>query len=63
MPTFWLVAENTADDGPRVLASEGATGSYLAFVTAVLLMTAAIDWLHRSIYTFVILGAALIALS
>ncbi|UVS78670.1 TOMM precursor leader peptide-binding protein [Actinokineospora sp. UTMC 2448] len=24
MPTFWLVAENTADDGPRVLAGAGA---------------------------------------
>jgi leader peptidase (prepilin peptidase)/N-methyltransferase len=35
---------------------------YLVFVTAVLLVTGAIDWLHRSIYTFVILGAALIAL-
>ncbi|HEX5689455.1 MAG TPA: prepilin peptidase [Roseiflexaceae bacterium] len=35
---------------------------YLSFVTAVLLVTGAIDWLHRSIYTFVILGAALIAL-
>ena len=35
---------------------------YLAFVAAVLLITGAIDWLHRSIYTFVILGAALIAL-
>jgi leader peptidase (prepilin peptidase) / N-methyltransferase len=38
------------------------TFAYLAFVTAVLLVTGAIDWLHRSIYTFVILGAALIAL-
>ena len=35
---------------------------YLTFVTAVLLVTGAIDWLHRSIYTFVILGAALIVL-
>jgi len=35
---------------------------YLAFVAAVLLVTGAIDWLHRSIYTFIILGAALIAL-
>src|SRR4051812_20031844 len=35
---------------------------YLAFVAAVLIVTGAIDWLHRSIYTFVILGAALIAL-
>lgn len=35
---------------------------YLAFVTAVLIVTGAIDWLHRSIYTFVIFGATLIAL-
>jgi leader peptidase (prepilin peptidase)/N-methyltransferase len=35
---------------------------YLTFVAAVLIVTGAIDWLHRSIYTFVILGAALIAL-
>ncbi len=35
---------------------------YLAFVAAILLITGAIDWLHRSIYTFVILGAALIVL-
>ena len=35
---------------------------YLAFVAAVLIVTGAIDWLHRSIYTFVILSAALIAL-
>lgn len=35
---------------------------YLAFVASVLIVTAAIDWLHRYIYTFVILGAALIAL-
>lgn len=35
---------------------------YLAFVCAVLLVTGAIDWLHRWIYTFVILGAALVAL-
>jgi leader peptidase (prepilin peptidase)/N-methyltransferase len=35
---------------------------YLSFVAAVLIVTGAIDWLHRSIYTFVILGAALIAL-
>jgi leader peptidase (prepilin peptidase) / N-methyltransferase len=40
----------------------GGAFSYLAFVTAVLLVTGAIDWLHRSIYTFVILGAALITL-
>jgi leader peptidase (prepilin peptidase)/N-methyltransferase len=35
---------------------------YLAFVTLVLIVTGAIDWLHRSIYTFVILGATLIVL-
>jgi leader peptidase (prepilin peptidase) / N-methyltransferase len=35
---------------------------YLAFVTAVLIVTGAIDWLHRSIYTLFILGPALIAL-
>jgi leader peptidase (prepilin peptidase)/N-methyltransferase len=35
---------------------------YLSFVAAVLIVTGAIDWLHRSIYTFLILGAALIAL-
>src|SRR5262245_51041150 len=40
----------------------GSAFFYLAFVTAVLLVTGAIDWLHRSIYTFVILGAALVTL-
>ena len=35
---------------------------YLTFVCAVLIVTGAIDWLHRWIYTFVILGAALVAL-
>ena len=35
---------------------------YFAFVIAILVLTGAIDWLHRSIYTFVILGAALIVL-
>ena len=35
---------------------------YPAFVTAALIVTGGIDWLHRSIYTFVILGGALIAL-
>jgi leader peptidase (prepilin peptidase)/N-methyltransferase len=35
---------------------------YLLFITAVLILTGAIDWLHRSIYTFVILGAALVVL-
>ncbi|HWQ11954.1 MAG TPA: prepilin peptidase [Roseiflexaceae bacterium] len=36
---------------------------YLAFVAAVLIVTGAIDWLHRSIYTVVILGGALVALA
>ena len=36
---------------------------YLAFVALVLVLTGAIDWLHRSIYTFVILGAALATLA
>ncbi len=36
--------------------------AYLVFVCAVLILTGAIDWLHRYIYTFVILGGALIAL-
>src|SRR5690242_8038964 len=35
-----------------------ATFFYLAFVIAILVLTGAIDWLHRSIYTVVILGAA-----
>jgi leader peptidase (prepilin peptidase) / N-methyltransferase len=35
---------------------------YLAFVCSVLIVTGAIDWLVRYIYTFVILGAALIAI-
>lgn len=35
---------------------------YLGFVCTVLIVTGAIDWLHRFIYTFVILGAALLAL-
>lgn len=35
---------------------------YLAFVCAVLIVTGAIDWLYRYIYTFVILGSALAAL-
>jgi leader peptidase (prepilin peptidase) / N-methyltransferase len=35
---------------------------YLVFVTVVLIVTGAIDWLHRSIYTFVVLGATLIVL-
>lgn len=35
---------------------------YLVFIAAVLIVTGAIDWLYRYIYTFVILGAALVAL-
>ena len=35
---------------------------YLAFVCVVLMVTGAIDWLYRSIYTFVILGGTLIVL-
>ncbi|MEF3273357.1 MAG: A24 family peptidase [Chloroflexus sp.] len=35
--------------------------AYLAFVGAVLIVTGVIDWLYRWIYTFVILGSALIA--
>ncbi len=35
---------------------------YLVFVCAVLIVTGAIDWLYHSIYTFVILGAALLLL-
>ncbi|NJO05345.1 MAG: prepilin peptidase [Chloroflexaceae bacterium] len=35
---------------------------YLVFVCVVLIITGAIDWLHRSIYTFVILGSALLAM-
>jgi leader peptidase (prepilin peptidase)/N-methyltransferase len=36
--------------------------AYVAFVVVVLIVTGAIDWLHRYIYTFVILGGALIAM-
>lgn len=35
---------------------------FLAFVSAVLVLTGAIDWLHRSIYTLFILGPALIVI-
>ncbi|NTV64295.1 MAG: prepilin peptidase [Oscillochloris sp.] len=35
---------------------------YLAFLCAVLVVTGAIDWLCRWIYTYVILGAAVVAL-
>lgn len=34
---------------------------YLTFVSAVLILTGAIDWLYRWIYTFVMLGSAVIA--
>lgn len=40
----------------------GALFFYLTFVCAVLIVTGAIDWLHRYVYTFVILGAVLVAL-
>lgn len=40
----------------------GPAFAYLSFVCAVLLLTGAIDWLHRYIYTFVILGGAAVAL-
>jgi leader peptidase (prepilin peptidase) / N-methyltransferase len=48
----------------RLYALYGLTPAfgYLACVCAVLIVTGAIDWLHRYIYTFVILGAALLAL-
>lgn len=36
--------------------------AYLAFVCATLLLTGAIDWLHRYIYTAIILGGAAVAL-
>lgn len=35
---------------------------YLTFVSVVLIITGAIDWLHRFIYTFIILGATVLAL-
>jgi leader peptidase (prepilin peptidase)/N-methyltransferase len=38
-----------------------AVFGYLVFVTAVLVVSGAIDWLHRSVYTMVVLGAALLA--
>lgn len=40
-----------------------STFFYLAFVTAVLIVTGAIDWLHRVIYTLFILGPAVIAVA
>lgn len=39
------------------------TFGYLVFVSAVLIVTGAIDWLYRYIYTFFILGAALLAVA
>ncbi len=36
---------------------------YLVAVTCVLVVVAAIDWLHRSIYTLMVLGGALLALA
>ncbi|NJP04178.1 MAG: prepilin peptidase [Chloroflexaceae bacterium] len=35
---------------------------YLVFITSILIVTGAIDWLHRFIYTFVVLGAVVLAL-
>ncbi|EFO78950.1 peptidase A24A domain protein [Oscillochloris trichoides DG-6] len=40
----------------------GSDFFYLTFICAILILTGVIDWLHRWIYTFVILGAALVAL-
>ncbi len=40
----------------------GLIGWYLVFVVAVLLVTGAIDWFHRLIYTLPMLGATLVAL-
>ncbi len=37
--------------------------AYLLFASAVLIVTGAIDWVHRSIYTFVIIGGAVVALA
>lgn len=45
-----------------VLYGASAMFFYMAFVMVILLVTGAIDWLHRVIYTFVILGAALVVL-
>lgn len=39
----------------------GALFAYLSFVALILIITGAIDWLHRWIYTAVILGGAAIA--
>ncbi|ABY35158.1 MAG TPA: prepilin peptidase [Chloroflexus aurantiacus] len=39
----------------------GPLFAYLAFVGAVLIVTGVVDWLYRWIYTFVILGGAIIA--
>jgi leader peptidase (prepilin peptidase) / N-methyltransferase len=61
---FPLVELLTAVALARFYILYGASGVffYLAFVAAMLLVTGAIDWLHRSIYTFIILGGALLAL-
>jgi leader peptidase (prepilin peptidase)/N-methyltransferase len=62
---FPLIELITAIALVRFYTQYGLSASffYLTFVAAVLIVTGAIDWLHRSIYTFVILGAALIALA
>lgn len=48
----------------RILAlyNEPKIIAFAIFVAVILLITGAIDWLHRSIYTFVMLGAALVSL-
>jgi leader peptidase (prepilin peptidase)/N-methyltransferase len=40
----------------------GTSFAYLAFISTVLIVTGAIDWLYRYIYTVVILGSALVVL-
>lgn len=59
-----LVEILTATVLALLYARYGATPTffYLAFVSSVLLVTGAIDWLHRFIYTFVILGSVLLVL-
>lgn len=48
----------------RLLTGEGLslTFFYLSFVTAILLITGAIDWLYRVIYTFPMLGSCVLVL-
>lgn len=48
----------------RLLTREGLslTFFYLSFVAAILLITGAIDWLYRVIYTFPMLGSCVIVL-